>query len=119
MKKKKKKKKQWYLSKYLINSHYIGKYVAAIFRLCVIFAYIFVIRLRDGSLTIDINWTDKITLLTAHIWQKWKSVFLTCPHNEIYTEAVGLKKNRIILKKIMIFLNMWNLGQFHEIWYCQ
>ena len=30
--------------------------------------------------------------LTAHNWQKWKRVFLTCPCHEIYRdEAVGLK----------------------------
>ena len=29
--------------------------------------------------------------LTAHNWQKWKRVFLTCPCHEIYrVEAVGL-----------------------------
>ena len=30
--------------------------------------------------------------LTAHNWQKWKRVFLTCPCHKIYRdEAVGLK----------------------------
>ena len=38
--------------------------------------------------------------LTAHNWQKWKKVFLTCPCNEIYrVEAVGLKV-LIILEKL-------------------
>ena len=31
--------------------------------------------------------------LTAHNWQKWKRVFLTCPCHKIYrVEAVGLKR---------------------------
>ena len=32
--------------------------------------------------------------LTAHNWQKWKRVFLTCPCHEIYrVQAVGLKSS--------------------------
>ena len=32
--------------------------------------------------------------LTAHNWQKWKRIFLTCPCHEIYrVEAVGLKNS--------------------------
>ena len=32
--------------------------------------------------------------LTAHNWQKWKRVFLTCPCHEVYrVEAVGLKSS--------------------------
>ena len=51
--------------------------------------------------------------LTAHNWQKWKSTFLTCHCHEIYSEeAVGLKSSNYTLK-IIIFVNMWNLGQFH------
>ena len=53
-------------------------------------------------------------LLTTHNWQKWKRVFLTCPYHEIYrVEAIGLK-NFNYTWKIMIFANMWNLGQFRE-----
>ena len=49
-------------------------------------------------------------LLTAHNWQKWKRVFLTCPCHEIYRdEAVGLKSCKYTWK-IMIFVKMWNLG---------
>ena len=45
-------------------------------------------------------------------WQKWKSTFLTCPCHEIYRgEAVGLKSSNYTWK-VMIFVNMWNLGQF-------
>ena len=37
--------------------------------------------------------------LTAHNWQNWKRVFLTCPCHEIYKdEAVRLKKLQIYLK---------------------
>ena len=43
---------------------------------------------------------------------KWKGVFLTCPCHKIYRdEAVGLI-NSNYTSKIMIFANMWNLGQF-------
>ena len=35
---------------------------------------------------------NELIPLTAHNWQKWKRVFLTCPCHEIYrVEAVGLK----------------------------
>ena len=54
------------------------------------------------------------TLLTAHNWQKWKRVFLTYPRHEIYRdEAVGLKSRKYTWK-IMIYVSMWNLGQFRE-----
>ena len=54
---------------------------------------------------------------TAHNWQKCKRVFLTCPCHEIYRyEAVDLKSCKYTLK-ITIYVNMWNLGQFREIWY--
>ena len=52
--------------------------------------------------------------LTAHNWQKWKRVFVTCPCHKIYrVKAVGLKSSNHTWK-IMIFANMWNLGQFCE-----
>ena len=58
--------------------------------------------------------------LTAHNWQKWKRVFLTCPYHEIYKdEAVGLKSCKYTWK-ITIYVNMWNLGQFRKILiFCQ
>ena len=58
--------------------------------------------------------------LTAHKWQKWKRVFLTCPCHEIYRdEAAGLKSCKYTLK-ITIYVNMWNLGQFREnLLFCQ
>ena len=58
--------------------------------------------------------------LTAHNWQNWKRVFLTCPCHEIYKdEAVGLNSCKYTWK-IMIYVNMWNLGQFHAILiFCQ
>ena len=55
-----------------------------------------------------------VTVLTAHNWQKWKRVFLTCPRHEVYRdEAVGLKSCKYTWK-ITIYVNMWNFGQFHE-----
>ena len=55
--------------------------------------------------------------LTAHSWQKWKRVFLTCPCHEISRdEAVGLKSCKYTWK-ITIFVKMWNLGQYRENWY--
>ena len=54
------------------------------------------------------------TALTAHNWQKWKRVFLTCPCHKIYRdEAVGLKSCKYTWK-ITIFVKMWNLGQYRE-----
>ena len=52
--------------------------------------------------------------LTAHNWQKWKRVFLTCPCHKIYRgEAVGLKSCKYTWK-ITIFVKMWNLGQYRK-----
>ena len=74
------------------------------------------------------DWTKNmasVVLLTkiylkAHNWQKWKSVFLTCPCHNIYRdEAVGLKSCKYTWK-ITIFVKMWNLGQYHEnLIFCQ
>ena len=48
--------------------------------------------------------------LTAHNWQKWKRVFLTCPCHKIYRDkAVGLKSCKNTWK-ITIFVKMWNFG---------
>ena len=60
---------------------------------------------------------DKI-FLTAHNWQKWKRVLLTYPCHEIYRdEAVGLKKNAVILEKLR-FLWIYGIwGNFVKIWY--
>ena len=62
----------------------------------------------------------KLCTLTAHNWQKWKRVFLTCPCHEIYRdEAVGLKSCKNTWK-ITIFVKMWNLGQYREnLIFCQ
>ena len=58
--------------------------------------------------------------LTAHNWQKWKRVFLTCPCHKIYRdEAVGLKSCKYTWK-ITIFVKMCNLGQYREnLIFCQ
>ena len=58
--------------------------------------------------------------LTAHNWQNWKRLFLTCPCHEIYKdETVGLKSCKYTWK-ITIHVKMWNLGQFREILiFCQ
>ena len=68
-------------------------------------------------LLLNNRWNTK---LTAHNWQKWKRVVLTCPCHKIYrVEAVGLKSCNYTWK-IMIFANVWNFGQFHEkLIFCQ
>ena len=54
------------------------------------------------------------SVLTAHNWQKWKRVFLTCScHKICRDEAVGLKSCKYTWK-ITIFVKMWNLGQYLE-----
>ena len=59
----------------------------------------------------------KLYTLTGGNWQKWKRVFLTCHCHKIYRdEAVGLKSCKNTWK-ITIFVKMWNLGQYREIWY--
>ena len=59
-------------------------------------------------------WILQLYCLTAHKWQIWKRVFLSCYCHEIYKiEAVGLK-NYNYTWKITIFAKMWNLGQFLE-----
>ena len=82
----------WYVSAYPIPSHHPHK-----------------------TYNVMIGLSTQITVsLTAHNWQKWKSAFLTCPSHKIYSEeAVGLKSSNYTLK-IMIFVNLWNLGQFLE-----
>ena len=41
-----------------------------------------------------------VLLLTAHNWQNWKSIFLTCSCHEIYwVEAVGLKNSNYTIKQ--------------------
>ena len=64
--------------------------------------------------------TETFVELTAHNWQKWKRVFLTCPCHEIYGhEAVGLKSCKYTWK-ITIFVKMCNLGQYREnLLFCQ
>ena len=47
------------------------------------------------------------SVLTAHNWQKWKRVFLTCPCHKIYRdEAVGLKTCQYTWKNTIFFENM-------------
>ena len=39
----------------------------------------------------------KWALIAAHHWQKWKSIFLTCPRQKVYrVEAVGLKSSNYV-----------------------
>ena len=63
---------------------------------------------------------NRLGPLTAHNWQKWKRVFLTCPCHKIYrNEAVGLKSCKYTWK-LTIFEKMWNLGQYREnLTFCQ
>ena len=62
------------------------------------------------------RWTIQ---LTAHNWQKWKRVFLTCPCHKIYRdEAVGLlKKLQIYLKKSRFLWKCEIWGNIVKIWY--
>ena len=55
--------------------------------------------------------------LTAHNWQKWKRVFLTCPCHKIYRgEAVGLESCKHTWKlRFMWICGIW--GNFVKIWY--
>ena len=58
-----------------------------------------------------------VTCLTAHNWQKWKRVFLTCPCHKIYRdEAVGLKSCKNTWK-ITIFVKCEIWGNILKIWY--
>ena len=49
----------------------------------------------------------------AHNWQKMKKYIphMSLGHQIYREEAVGLKSSNYTLK-IMIFVNVWNLGQF-------
>ena len=61
---------------------------------------------------------DKITKnLTAHNWQKWKRVFLTCPCHNIYRdEAAGLKSCKCTWKLRFLWIcGIW--GNFVKNWY--
>ena len=52
---------------------------------------------------------------SAHYWQNWKRVLLSCYFHEIdRVEAVGPTKNSKYTLKNKIFVIMWNLGQFLE-----
>ena len=68
---------------------------------------------------IEVGYIRCLTInLTAHNWQKWKRVFLTCPCHKIYRgEAVGLKKVANILEELrfMWICGIW--GNFVKIWY--
>ena len=58
--------------------------------------------------------------LTAHNWQKWKRVFLTCPCHKIYRDEAVSLKNCKYTWKITTFVKMWNLGQYREnLIFCQ
>ena len=77
--------------------------------------------LPENSLYLDHRMSKlKLHPLTAHNWQKWKRVFLTCPcHKFFRNEAVGQKSCKNTWK-ITIFVKMWNLGQYREnLIFCQ
>ena len=55
----------------------------------------------------SVFWLIWCEVLTAHNWQKWKSIFLTCPYHKIdRVEAVGLKTSNYTLK-IKIVMNKY------------
>ena len=59
------------------------------------------------------DWTSS-RFITTHNWHKWKNRFFTSLCYKIYrVEAVDLSLSKYTFK-VMIFLNMWNLGQFRE-----
>ena len=88
---------------------------------CAFFLYVFFPSAEVSSLSrsqpviwnLSFGWTRYKIKLTAHNWQNWKSRFLTCPCHNIYKEkeAIGLKSSNYTLE-IMIFVNIWNFGQF-------
>ena len=84
-----------------------------------LFLGLFFVLTRPAGIQGHIFIKNRIRLirLTAHNWQKWKRVFLSCPCNKMYrVEAVGLKSSNYTWK-IMIFAIMSNLRQFREKWY--
>ena len=50
-------------------------------------------KTRDDVKGIDYNWQTGQT----HNWQKWKSIFLTCPWHGFYKEEAVCLKNVLIL----------------------
>ena len=73
-----------------------------------------------GTILSAVIMQDRFMLLTAHNWQKWKRVFLTCPCHNIYRDDTDGLKSSNYTWKITIFLNIWNLGQFCEnLIFCQ
>ena len=49
-------------------------------------------RVLEHLICRSLYYWGKWIVLTAHNWQKWKRVFLTCPWYKTYRdEAVGLK----------------------------
>ena len=52
--------------------------------------------------------------LMAHNWQIWKSRFLTCHCQNSYGKSSLSIKLQFCFKKNMVFVNMWDLGQFSE-----
>ena len=51
--------------------------------------------------------THSITVLTAHNWQKWERVFLTCPCHKIdRDEAVGLQSCKYTWKNYNLCENV-------------
>ena len=61
-----------------------------------------------------------LTSLTAHNWQKWKRVFLTCRCHKMYREEIVDLISWKYTWKITIFVNMWNFGQFRwNLIFCQ
>ena len=94
-----------------------------VFQSCLSYIYWCHIHSQSGikfSYRMEVVILEDSSGLTAHNWQKRKRVFLTCPCHKIYRdEAVGLKSCKCTWK-IMIFVKMWNLGQYRENWiFCQ
>ena len=52
----------------------------------------------DGS-GMSLNISETHPGLTAHNWQKWKRVFLTCPCHEIYENFMSVTTRRVLTRK--------------------
>ena len=60
--------------------------------------------------------------LSAHNWQNWKKKKKKKKVDSLHVPDIRLETcswsiNFQIYLKIMIFVKMWNLGEFREIWY--
>ena len=84
---------------------------------CTFISFPFCCKLTLGFTPTDVKFDADFKALTAHNWQKWKRVFLTCPCHKIYRdEAVGLKSCNILEKLRFLWkCEIW--GNIVKNWY--